>query len=137
MKLSILVLLAAITSPCIAQVFRFGPPKGTALYSREHHQPSPDGYSGVKPVVIVDKKEMTIIWGDSDLAGASEKAWKGPIINRTSNTISAIVTDVGAGGSAVMLYTIDIKHGFLYMSSHKENEILGSSAASFVAVREK
>ena len=137
MKPWVLLILIALAFPCSAQVFHFGPPKGTALYSSEKHKPSPDGFSGVRPVVIVGEKEMTIIWGDSKSAGGSEKAWKATIINKNTNTISAVVSDSSSNSSAVMLFTIDLKRGFLYMSSHKENELLGSSAASFVAVLEK
>ncbi|MBP1773277.1 MAG: hypothetical protein H6P99_2440 [Holophagaceae bacterium] len=137
MRFFAMLIVIAFSSPVMAQVFRFGEPTGTAIYSLENHKPSPDRYRGVKPVVIIDKNEMTIIWGDSASAGGTEKVWKGSIINRTPTTVSAIVSETGALGSAVMLYTIDTKRGFLYMSAHKESEILGSSAASFVAVREK
>ena len=137
MKPLVLLILVALTSPCSAQIFRFGTPKGTAIYSSEKHKPSPDGYSGVRPVVMVGEKEMTIIWGDSKSAGGIEKVWKATIINRNSNTISAIASDSDSDSSAVMLYTINLKRGVLYMSSHKENELLGSSAGSFVAVLEK
>lgn len=138
MRLFALLIVVALPLPVTAQVFRFGEPTGTAIHSIENHKPSPDRYRGVRPVVIVDKKEMTIIWGDSASGGGTEKAWKASIINRTSTTVSAISTDVGVYGSAVMLFTIDTKRGFLYMSAHKESELMkGSSAASFVAVLEK
>ncbi len=138
MRLSTMLIVIALSSPGIAQVYRFGEPMGTAIHSVQNHKPIPDGYRGVKPVVIVGKKEMTIIWGDSASAGGTEKVWKASIINRTSTTVSAIVSETVALGSAVMLYTIDTKRGFLYMSAHKESELMkGSSAASFVAVLEK
>lgn len=137
MRLSALLVLAALSSPGMAQVYRFGEPSGTALYSVEKHKPSADRYKGVKPVFIVEDKEMIIVWGDSASAGGTEKSWRAPIIHRSANTVSAIGIDEGTFGSAVMLYTIDTKRGFLYMSSHKDNDLLnGSSAASFVAVLE-
>lgn len=137
MRLSAFLVLAALSSPCVAQVYRFGEPAGVALYSQYKHKPEPDRFTGVKPVVIIEKDEMTIVWGDSKSAGGEEKAWKAAIFNRTENTVSAIGVDIVTSGSAVMLYTIDTKRGFLYMSSHKENSLLnGSSAQTFVAVLE-
>lgn len=100
------------------------------MWSNEGHKPTPDGFTGVKPVVIVDAKEMTVVWGDSQSAGGAEKAWKAVIINKNANSVSAVAIDVGVSGSAVMLYTIDIKREFLYMSSHKEGDILNASSAS-------
>ena len=137
MRLPALLVLAALSSPCMAQVYRFGEPAGVAMFSKEKHKPSPDGFKGVKPVVIIEKDEMTIVWGNSKSAGGEENAWKAVIVNRTENTVSALGMDTGTFGSAVMLYTIDTKRGFLYMSSHKENSLLnGSSAQTFVAMLE-
>jgi len=137
MKLVAFMVLLTLASPASAQVFRFGEPKGIAMWSMESHKPSPDGYKGVKPVVIIEDKQMTIVWGDSQSAGGTEKAWKAVIINRNANSISAVSLDSGDLGSAVMLYTIDIKRGFLYMSTHKENELFnGSGASTFVSALE-
>ena len=137
MRLTALLVLAALSSPGMAQVYRFGEPAGVGLYSQHKHKPEPDRYTGVKPVVIIEKDAMTIVWGDSRSAGGEERAWKAVIVNRTENTVSGVVMDNQTFGSAVMLYTIDTKRGFLYMSSHKETTLLnGSSAQTFVAVLE-
>lgn len=134
MRLPALFVLAALSSPCMAQVYRFGEPAGVAQYSQRKHKPETDRYTGVKPVVIIEKDAMTVVWGDSKSAGGEEKVWKAVIVNRTENTVSAVGMDIQTFGSAVMLYTIDTKRGFLYMSSHKETTLLnGSSAQSFVA----
>ena len=136
MRFPALLFAIAVSSTCIAQVYRFGEPKGTGMHSVLNHIPSPDRFGGVKPVVMVGKAEMTVIWGDS--GGGNETAWKAKIVHRSSSTISGITTDIGTQGSAVMLFTIDTKRGFLYMSSHKEGERMnGSSASSFVAKLEK
>lgn len=122
------LVLACATSH--AQVFRCDEPKGTAMWSMEAHKPGPDGFKGVKPVVIIDEKQMTIVWGDAKSAGGAEKAWKALIINRNPRSVSAIALDTGEAGSAIMLYTMDIKRNFLYMSTHKEGEILNASGVS-------
>jgi hypothetical protein len=49
----------------------------------ENHKPSPDGFTGVKPVVVVSEKEMTVVWGDSKTGGGAEKAWKAIIFHRS------------------------------------------------------
>ena len=127
-----------LSVPAMAQVFRFEEPKGIAMFSSEKHVPSPDTFTGVKPVVIIGEKEMTIVWGDSKVAGGAEKAWKAIIINRNVDSVSAIAIDSGELGSAVMLYTIDLKRGFLYMSTHKEGSLTNrSSVSSYVAKNEK
>ena len=47
------------------EVFRCGEPKGIAMWSIESHKATPDGFTGVQPVVIIEENEMTIVWGDS------------------------------------------------------------------------
>lgn len=113
----------------MAEVFRCDEPKGVAMWSLEGHKAAPDKFTGVKPVVIVEEKEMTIVWGDSKSAGGSEKVWKAVIFHRSPESISGAAVDSGPAGSATMLYTIDLKRGYLYLSSHKENKILNSSGA--------
>ena len=130
MKLAAMSLLLATTSISQAQVFRCEEPTGIAMWSMEGHRPGPDGFKGVKPVVIIAEKEMTIVWGDTKSAGGSEKAWKAIIINRNPRSVSAVALDVGDAGSATMLYTIDLKRRFLYMSMHKEGELLSASGTS-------
>jgi hypothetical protein len=104
------------------------------MWSKEAHKATPDGYTGVTPVVLLEEKEMTIIWGDSKSAGGKEKAWKAVVIRRGSDSVSAIALDVGSNASTTMLYTMDTKRGFLYMTSHKDNDLLNASGStSFVA----
>lgn len=124
------VLLIAFSSALQAQVFRCDEPKGISMRSSEGHKPGADGYKGVKPVVIIGEKEMTIVWGDSQSAGGEEKVWKAVIINRNPRSVGAVTLDVGEAGSTVMLYTMDLKRSFLYMSAHKEGGMLNDSNAS-------
>ena len=77
------------------------------MWSMEGHKPGPDGYKGVKPVVIIDEKQMTIVWGDAKSAGGAEKAWKDVVINRNPRSVTAVALDAGEAGSAAMLYTMD------------------------------
>ena len=111
------------------QVSRCEEPTGVAMWSSEGHKPVPDSFKGVKPVVIVDDKEMTIVWGNSKSSGGAEKVWKAVIINRNQRSISAVSVDTGDVGSAVMLYTLDVKRGFLYMLMQKENNFFDTSSA--------
>lgn len=118
----------------MAEVFRCGEPKGISMFSTEQHKASPDGFVGVLPVVIVDDKEMTIVWGDSKSAGGAEKVWKAIIFHRSPEAISGLSLDTGERGAAAMLYTVDIKRGYLYFSAHKENALLDTSGVlSFVS----
>lgn len=125
-----LLLLFSIPASGSAQVFRCSEPKGIATWSIESHKFDQDGFTGVHPVVIVDGNEMTVVWGDSKTAGGADKAWKAVIFHRSQESISAVAMDSGANGSATMLYTIDVKRGYLYLSSHKDNKLLNSSGAS-------
>ena len=122
--------LVAASFVAQAQVFRCDEPKGVSMSSAEGHNPGPDGFKGVKPIAIIGEKEMTIVWRDSKNAGGAEKAWKAVIINRSATSVSAVALDTGQAGSAAMLYTMDLKRGFLYMSAHKEGTWLNASNVS-------
>lgn len=122
--------LLSISVSSMAQVFRCGEPKGVAMFSKEGHKVVPDGFKGVSPVVIVEKNEMTVVWGDAKSAGGTEKAWKAVVIHRSPELISAVAVDEGPAGSAIMLYTVDVKRRYLYLSSHKENNLLDSSSST-------
>ena len=127
-------LIVLIPSLAPAEAYRCDEPKGVAMWSKEGHKVSPDGYTGIKPVVIVDDNEMTISWGDTKLSGGAEKVWKAIIYHRSPETVSGVALDDGVAGSAAMLYTIDIKRGYLYLSSHKESTMLNESgAATFIS----
>jgi hypothetical protein len=130
MRLAIYLLLLAIPVTGMAEVFRCGEPKGVAMWSAEGHKVAPDGFTGVQPVVIVDDKEMTIVWGDSKTAGGSEKVWKAVVFHRSPESISGAALDSGPTGSAAMLYTVDVKRGYLYLSSHKDSKLLNASGVS-------
>ena len=130
MRLVIGLLLLLVSASGMAEVFRCGEPKGVAMWSNEGHKIAPDGFTGVQPVVIVEDKEMTIVWGDSKTAGGTEKAWKAAVFHRSAESISAVALDAGPTGSGAMLYTIDVKRGYLYLSSHKDSKVLNASAVS-------
>jgi hypothetical protein len=134
MRLAIYLLLLAIPVTGVtgmAKVFRCGEPEGVAMWSLEGHKVAPDGFTGVQPVVIVDDdKEMTIVWGDSKLAGGAEKVWKAVVLHRGPSIISGVALDSGPTASAVMLYTVDVKRGYLYLSSHKDSDLLNASGVS-------
>jgi len=114
----------------MAEVFRCGEPKGIAMWSGENHKAAPDGFTGVQPVVIIDEKEMTIVWGDSKNAGGAEKVWKAIVVHRSPESVSAVALDSGPTGAATMLYTVDVKRGYLYLSSHKDSKLLNASGVS-------
>ena len=134
MKTILVLILLFLPITARAEVFRCGEAKGISMYSTENHKISPDGFSGVLPVVIVDDNEMTIVWGDSKSAGGTEKAWKAVVIHRSPEAISGIALDASAGNSASMLFTIDVKRGYLYLSTHKESALFNASGAqSFVS----
>ena len=130
MRLALYLLLLLLPVSGMAEVFRCGEPKGVAMWSNEGHKAVPDGFTGVQPVVIVDEKEMTIVWGDSKTAGGSEKVWKAVIFHRSLESISGAALDAGPTGSAAMLYTIDLKRRYLYLSSHKDSKLLNASGVS-------
>jgi hypothetical protein len=52
------------------------------------------------------------------------------VFNRSPDSISGVALDVGPVGSAAMLYTVDVKRGYLYLSSHKDSTLLSASGAS-------
>lgn len=130
MRLALCLLLLSIPVSGMTEVFRCGEPKGIAMWSNEGHKVASDGFTGVRPVVIVEEKEMTIVWGDSKTAGGSEKVWKAVVFHRSPESISGIALDAGPTGSATMLYTVDVKRGYLYLSSHKDSKLLNASAVS-------
>lgn len=131
----LLIIFMMIPSFCFAaEVYRCGEPNGFAMWSNEKHKAGPDGFVGVNPIVIIDENEMTIVWGDSKSAGGADKTWKAIIFHESPESVSAVSLDTGESGSAAMLYTVDRKRSFLYMSTHKESALFnGSSAASFAA----
>ena len=131
-----LLLMLFPASGFAAEVFRCGEPKGVTMWSMNGHRADPDKFTGVEPVVIIDGKSMTVVWGDTKAKGSkgTEKVWKAAIFHRSPDTISAAALDDSDAGSAAMLYTIDIKRGYLYLSSHKETVFFdGSGASSFVS----
>jgi hypothetical protein len=113
------------------EVYRCGEPKGMAMWSDENHKISSDGYKGVQPVTIIEEREMRIIWGDSKtLTNGQNKVWRAAIVQRTNDSVSAVAVDGEAGSSATMLFTMNFKQGYLYMSSHKSLDLIGTSTAS-------
>jgi hypothetical protein len=130
MRSILCLLLLAVPMSCMAEVFRCGEPKGVAMWSAESHKVAPDGFTGVEPVVIIEDKEMTIVWGDSKTSGGAEKVWKAVVFHRSPESISGVALDSGPTGSAAMLYTVDVKRGYLYLSSHKDSKLLNASGVS-------
>ena len=130
MRSILCLLLLAIPMSSMAEVFRCDEPKGVAMWSVEKHKVAPDGFTGVQPVVIVEDKEMTIVWGDSKNSGGAEKVWKAVVFHRSPESISGAAIDSGPAGSAAMLYTVDIKRGYLYLSTHKDSKLLNASGGS-------
>lgn len=122
---------ASITAA--SDIYKCSDPKGTTMWSMENHKQHNDGFKGVNPVIVIGNEIMTITWGDSKSAGGAEKSWKAIIVHRDNDTVSGVALDAEEGNSAVMLYTLDKKRGYIYMSAHKNSRLLnGTSAASFV-----
>ena len=115
------------------EVFRCDEPRGVSMWSTKEHKPTADGFTGVNPVVIIDGDEMTVVWGDAQSAGGTEKAWKAVVFHRSPEVVSAVASVVGPNGSAAMLFTVDVMRRLLYYSSHRENKSLASTASSFVS----
>lgn len=130
MRVALCLLLLSIPVSGMTEVFRCGEPQGVIMSSNEGHKVTPDGFTGVRPVVIVEDKEMTIVWGDSKSAGGAERVWKAVVFHRSPESVSGAALDEGPAGSAIMLYTVDIKRGYLYLSSHKDIKLLNASTAS-------
>ena len=130
MRIALCLLLLSMPVVGLADVFRCGEPRGVAMWSNEGHKVEPDRFTGVQPVVIVEEKEMTIVWGDSKTAGGSEKVWKATVFHRSAESISGAALDAGPTGSAAMLYTVDVKRGYLYLSSHKNSQLLNAAGVS-------
>lgn len=106
------------------------------MWSQEGHKIIPDEFKGVNPVVIIDGKEMTIVWGDSKSAGGTERAWKAIIFHQSPEMVSGVSLDAddSTGNSAAMMYTVDKIRGYLYLSSHKNVTMFrGSAVQSFVS----
>jgi hypothetical protein len=117
----------------MAQAFKCSETKGIAMASPEGYKPEADGFKNVFPLVIIEAETMTIVWGDSEKAGGTQRIWKAHIINRNENAVSAVALDKGDKSSTPMLYSMDIKLGNLYMSAHKLNVFYGSAVQSFVS----
>lgn len=136
-KIAMLVALTlSVSSSTLfaADVYRCNEPKGISMFSVQGHKPGRDGYSGVHPIAIIDGNTMTVIWGNAKSAGGADLVWKAAVFYQDSDTVNAVTYDAGPAGSAAMLYTMDTKRGFLYLSQHKNNlELDGSIASSFVA----
>lgn len=136
MKAGLLLIGLLLPMTSLAQVFRCGEPKGAVMWSQEGHKIAPDGFKGVSPVVIIDGKEMTIVWGDSKSAGGAEKVWKAIIFHQSPQMVSGVSIDAddSTGNSAAMMYSVDKVRGYLYLSSHRNVTLFnGSSAQSFVS----
>ena len=130
----LLILLVTFRGVVAADVWQCGEPRGISMWSNEAHKPALDGFAGVEPVVTIDRKEMTVAWGDTKLGVGAEKIWKLTVVHAASDTTSGIALDADLSGSALMLYTLNKKSGYLYESVHKNNNADGLSiAASYVA----
>lgn len=105
------------------------------MASDENFKPGPDGYHGVKPVVLIEGDVMTVVWGDSkQFRGGKDRAWKAVVFHRDDETVSAVTSDNSIYGMASILYTMDLKRRVLFMSHHKTFvQFNVSLASSFVA----
>src|SRR5712692_7406646 len=109
-----LILLPVWTAATAAEIWQCTEPRGIAMWSNEAHKPSPDGFRGVKPVLTIEGKEMTVAWGDTKLGAGAEKLWKLVVVYVGSDTTSGIALDADSSGAAMMLYTLNRKSGYLY-----------------------
>lgn len=125
-----LIFCANADQAATADVYRCAEPKGAVMYSAQNHTVAPDGFTGVEPVAIIEGKEMRVVWGDTKKGPGQENVWKAVVIHESQDSISAVSLSEGSAGSALMLFTIDRKRNFLYMSSHKDAVLLNTSGAS-------
>lgn len=125
--LCLLLLVISISSK--AEIFRCGEMQGVTMRSTDDYKEIiPDGMTGVLPMVVVDDKEITI--SDSKASDKTEKLWKGVVLQRTAGFISGVAVSSGASISEAVLFTVDVKHGYLYISSHKDYKLRDLSYVS-------
>jgi hypothetical protein len=133
MRSILCLLLLAIPISIKAEVFRCDEMRGVTMRSTDGYKEIiPDGISGLLPIVVVDDKEITI--SESRSSGITEKLWKGVVLRRSPESISGVAVDSGPSISEVVLFTVDVKQGYLYFSSHKDYKFRDLSyISSFVS----
>lgn len=126
-KTTLTLLLAAMSTGVLAQVFECDEPQGVGLGSKDYPKVLPDRYSGTKPVVTVEGKEMRVLWIGAESNGQKSDA---TVIQRSENFITAVKTRA----DDVIIYSVDVKRGYFYHSYHQNLEFRSESRAkSFVA----
>jgi hypothetical protein len=107
--------------------------KGVTMRSTDgYKEVIPDGIAGLLPMVVIEDKEISI--RESKISGGTEKLWKGVVLHRSPESISGVAVDSGPSISEVVLFTVDVKHGYLYLSSHKDYKLRDLSyVSSFVS----
>ena len=129
MRFILCLLLLALSMSSKADVFRCDEMRGVTMRSTDGYKEIiPDGMTGVLPMVVVDDKEISI--SDSKVSGKTEKLWKGVVLQRTAEFISGVAVSSSASISEAVLFTLDVKHGYLYLSSHKDYKLRDLSYVS-------
>lgn len=132
MKKTILtLLLAAMSTGTIAQVFECDEPQGAVVGSKEYPKVLPDRYSGAKPLVTVEGKVMRIVWTGPESKG---QMLDSAVIQRSPNFITAVSKYSNGEMDDVVIYSVDVKRGYFYIADHQNLNFRSESRAqSFVA----
>lgn len=122
MRFILCLLLLVIPIPSKAEAFGCGELKGVTMQSIDGYQVAdPDGMSGVRPMVSIYDKDISI--SQRTRSGGIEELWRVEVIHRSSESISGAIINPGPSISSAMLVTVDVKRGYLYVSSHKDNKL--------------
>lgn len=132
--------LSSATPSNKVDIYNCGAITGASMNSIEKHKVELDGYRNVRPVVVVDSETMIVIWGASETMSAEirdklAQSFKATIIYRSSSTIIGAWLDADSTGSALQVYSLDIKRGYLYMSKHSEGTIVDVSGAGMFVTK--
>ena len=133
MRTTLCLLLVSLSVSAMAEEFRCGEPRGASMSSDEGHKAVPDKFSGVEPVVSINGNDLTVVWGGSAKANTKTgTVFKASVLHRSPELISAAAVNVDFTGQSAVLFTLDVKRGFLYTTTHKEHKSLNASSAGTV-----
>ena len=107
------------TSEVNAESFECGKPDGVMFTSLEPGKSIKDDLPANKVRVIANEAGMAFAGHDVPLIQ----------IHRTPGTITSVAKVSDALGDSVMLYTLDTKRGWLYISSHKDMVVFDATRA--------
>ena len=133
MRIALCLFLFSLSLLAMADEYLCGEPRGVAMSSDDGHKTTSTKFSGAMPVVTVIGKEMTVVWGGGKAAEKKgETVFKTSVLHQSPELISAAALNFDRAEQNIVLFTLDVKRGFLYTSIHAESRTLQSSAATTV-----